>query len=202
MVVVDHQPVFLEALAVTLDMAPGIAVVGRGRSARDVGPHLDGTTRVAVVGVDSGAGAAPLRELRAMAPALRLVALAACADLSVTADARRAGACGLLLRSQPPPELVEAVREAALGGTRWPPGALTERELEVLGCLAHGLSRSAIAGRLVVSPHTVRTHITNVLRKLDVHSSVAAVAAARRAGWSAGGVSEVAASDPGPSPRR
>lgn len=202
MVVVDHQPVFLEALAVTIDLAPGVAVVGHGRSPQDVGPHLDGTTRVAVVAVDSGAGAAPLRELQAMAPALRLVALAACADLSVMADVRRAGACGLLLRSQPPPELVEVVRAAALGGARWPPGALTARELEVLGCLAHGLSRSDIAGRLVVSPHTVRTHITNLLRKLDVHSSLAAVAAARRAGWSTGRVSEVAASDPGPPPWR
>ncbi len=59
---------------------------------------------------------------------------------------------------------------------------LSDRELEVLGCLATGMSRREIAERYVLSPHTVRTHITNVLRKLDVHSTLAAVSLARESG--------------------
>jgi DNA-binding NarL/FixJ family response regulator len=59
---------------------------------------------------------------------------------------------------------------------------LSARETEVLNCLAQGLTRQEIAQRYFLSPHTVRTHINNVLRKLDVHSTLAAVSIARRIG--------------------
>lgn len=59
---------------------------------------------------------------------------------------------------------------------------LSARELEVLRCLAQGLSRHDIAEHFFLSPHTVRTHINRLLRKLDVHSTLAAVALARQAG--------------------
>jgi DNA-binding NarL/FixJ family response regulator len=68
--------------------------------------------------------------------------------------------------------------------------SLTPRELEVLRCMVAGLGRKAVAERLVLSPHTVRTHMQNVLGKLGVHSTLAAVALARRAG--------VEAVEPGP----
>ncbi|MEU7569089.1 response regulator transcription factor [Streptomyces fradiae] len=59
---------------------------------------------------------------------------------------------------------------------------LTPREREVLRCMVAGLGRKAVAERLFLSPHTVRTHMQNVLGKLGVHSTLAAVALARRAG--------------------
>ncbi|HET8560601.1 MAG TPA: LuxR C-terminal-related transcriptional regulator, partial [Marmoricola sp.] len=59
---------------------------------------------------------------------------------------------------------------------------LSRRELEILACLAKGLTRAQIAERYVLSPHTVRTHINNLLHKLDVHSTLAAVSLARRVG--------------------
>lgn len=72
--------------------------------------------------------------------------------------------------------------------------SLTPREQEVLRCMVAGLGRKAVAERLFLSPHTVRTHMQNVLGKLGVHSTLAAVALARRAGVgpaeSAGGVVE------------
>lgn len=60
--------------------------------------------------------------------------------------------------------------------------SLTPREQEVLRCMVAGLGRKAVAERLFLSPHTVRTHMQNVLGKLGVHSTLAAVALARRAG--------------------
>ncbi|MFF1444697.1 LuxR C-terminal-related transcriptional regulator [Streptomyces sp. NPDC058295] len=60
--------------------------------------------------------------------------------------------------------------------------SLTPREREVLRCMVAGLGRKAVADRLFLSPHTVRTHMQNVLGKLGVHSTLAAVALARRAG--------------------
>jgi DNA-binding NarL/FixJ family response regulator len=59
---------------------------------------------------------------------------------------------------------------------------LTPREAEVLCFLVSGLDRADIAARLFISPHTVRTHIQRILNKLGAHSTVAAVAQARRAG--------------------
>jgi DNA-binding NarL/FixJ family response regulator len=61
------------------------------------------------------------------------------------------------------------------------PPALTAREAEVLHCFAAGLTQPAIAHRLVVSPHTVRTHIRNLLAKLGLHSVNAAAALVRQA---------------------
>jgi DNA-binding NarL/FixJ family response regulator len=59
---------------------------------------------------------------------------------------------------------------------------LSPRETQVLGCLAAGMSADAIAGQLFLSRNTIRTHIHNMLRKLHVHSVLAAAALARRAG--------------------
>jgi len=61
-------------------------------------------------------------------------------------------------------------------------GRLTPREREVLALLVAGLDRSAIGARLFLSPNTVRTHVQNVLRKLEVHSSIEAVGVALRHG--------------------
>jgi DNA-binding NarL/FixJ family response regulator len=62
---------------------------------------------------------------------------------------------------------------------------LTPRQLEVLRCLAEGMSRAQIATHLLLSPHTVRTHIQEVLRKAGVNSTLAALAKARGAGYPA-----------------
>jgi DNA-binding NarL/FixJ family response regulator len=59
---------------------------------------------------------------------------------------------------------------------------LSAREAEVLRCLAQGLNRQQIAQRYSLSPHTVRTHVNNLLHKLDVHSTLAAVSLARQLG--------------------
>ncbi|WP_251021099.1 response regulator transcription factor [Streptomyces sp. ISL-98] len=59
---------------------------------------------------------------------------------------------------------------------------LTAREREVLMCMCAGMPRPKIARHLFLSPYTVRTHIQNLMVKLDVHSSLAAVALARRVG--------------------
>jgi DNA-binding CsgD family transcriptional regulator len=61
--------------------------------------------------------------------------------------------------------------------------ALTPREIQVLRCIASGIGRTEIAKHLFMSPHTVRTHMQRILAKLDVHSALAAMALARRAGF-------------------
>jgi PAS domain S-box-containing protein len=60
------------------------------------------------------------------------------------------------------------------------PVALTQREQEVLRCLARGLSTAGIARKLSIAPVTVRNHIQSILQRLDVHSKLAAVVYAYR----------------------
>jgi DNA-binding NarL/FixJ family response regulator len=117
----------------------------------------------------------------------------------------RAGASGFLLKDVPPEELVTAIRVIARGdallapavtrrlidrfaGTPDPQGdvadleSLTERELEVLGLVARGLSNAEIAAELVVEETTVKTHVRHVLQKLGLRDRVQAVVAAYEAG--------------------
>lgn len=120
-----------------------------------------------------------------------------------------AGAHGLLTKSVPFDRLVEAVKDAAegrvlltdaerdalLGEMRReheamrqrerPFARLTARERAVLAALCAGQSADTIAGESFVSLATVRSQIHSLLQKLGVHSQIGAVAAARRAGWTA-----------------
>ena len=59
---------------------------------------------------------------------------------------------------------------------------LTDRERQILALLSTGASNQVIGGQLGISPHTVRTHVQNLLGKLDVDSRLAAAAQARRHG--------------------
>lgn len=120
--------------------------------------------------------------------------------------ALRAGASGFLLKSAPPDRLVDAVRQVHAGESllaptitrrliedyvsRPAPGddgaealaALTEREREVLGLIARGLTNGEIAGDLFVSEATVKTHVNRILAKLGARDRTQAVIAAYECG--------------------
>jgi len=121
-------------------------------------------------------------------------------------DALHAGASGFLLKDVPAETLFEAVRVIAAGdallapgitrrliaefarlGPRQPPRtngleALTPRETEILGLVAEGLSNREIAGKLVLSDETVKTHVSHVLRKLGLRDRAQAVVVAYESG--------------------
>ena len=69
-------------------------------------------------------------------------------------------------------------RPAAAGGL----GALTDREREILVLVARGLSNDEIAGKLVISPATVKTHLARIMQKLDAHDRAGLVIAAYESG--------------------
>jgi DNA-binding NarL/FixJ family response regulator len=119
-------------------------------------------------------------------------------------DAVRAGARGYLLKGARREELVRAVRAVASGEAIFGPAVarrlmayfarpapatapeafpeLTERERDILELVARGLSNPEITARLVLSPKTVRNHVSNVFSKLQVRDRAEAIVRAREAG--------------------
>jgi DNA-binding NarL/FixJ family response regulator len=119
-------------------------------------------------------------------------------------EALRAGASGFVLKDDPPEQLLEAIRTVARGDallspavtrrvierfTRTPAASpptslteLTERELGVFRLIARGLSNAEIGRELYISETTVKTHVTHILRKLDLRDRVQAVVLAHEIG--------------------
>ncbi|WP_344331897.1 response regulator transcription factor [Streptomyces globosus] len=184
-----------DVLLVDADLGPAAGGVPAQREAGAAGqsPHApDGIALVAGV--------------RAAHPAVRTVVLAERDDPRRAAFALQAGASGWVAKDCSLSRLLAVVRGVLREETHLPPAlltgvlreltaarkhrsdgerlveSLTPREHEVLRCMVAGLGRKDVAARLFLSPHTVRTHMQNVLGKLGVHSTLAAVALARRAG--------------------
>ncbi|WP_405937132.1 response regulator transcription factor [Streptomyces sp. NBC_00726] len=151
-------------------------------------------------------GIALVGAVRVARPSVRTVVLAEKDDPARAALALQAGACGWVAKDSSLQRLLTVIRGVLRDETHLPAAlltgvlrelladrkhrteseklveSLTPREREVLRCMVAGLGRKAVAERLFLSPHTVRTHMQNVLGKLGVHSTLAAVALARRAG--------------------
>ncbi|SEK24067.1 DNA-binding response regulator, NarL/FixJ family, contains REC and HTH domains [Streptacidiphilus jiangxiensis] len=153
-----------------------------------------------------GDGIALISRVRAVHPDLRVIVLASADDPHRAVRALQAGAGGWVAKESSLGRLMAVIRGVMRDETHVPPSlltgviqeltaarrdrteserlvdTLTPREKQVLRCMVAGLGRQAVADRLYLSPHTVRTHMQNVLGKLGVHSTLAAVALARRAG--------------------
>lgn len=147
-----------------------------------------------------GNGVETATRIRAERPETKVVMVTSYTDDSVLVAAIEAGCSGYVTKHKAVEEVVNAVRAAHAGEALISPSMLarllpklrpnkrgvgsdlTERELEVLKMLAEGKSNQVIADTLVISVHTVRHHVQNVITKLNAHSKLEAVAAAAREG--------------------
>ncbi len=138
-------------------------------------------------------------DLLAAAPDVKVLVVSAWADDWSVSRAVEAGCHGYLLKEQGLDELVDGIRAVARGEASFAPSVLsrvlkllrpgtvqsetlTARETEVLRRLADGLTTEQIAADLYVSVNTVRNHVNNIIRKLNVHSRLEAVSYAIRNG--------------------
>jgi DNA-binding NarL/FixJ family response regulator len=211
LLIADDQALMREGLRVMLSPQPDIEVVAEAGSGREL-VEAAATARPDVALVDIRMpgmdGIAATRELQRQARPPRVVILTTFDHDEHVYDALRAGATGFLLKTTPPSRLVDAVRAAAEGESLLSPEIaqrlaerfargprpvsegvppeleeLTPRELEVLRLIARGESNANIAGELVTSMATVKTHVNRIFRKLGVSERAQAVVLAYECGY-------------------
>ncbi len=205
---VGSQQALSESLAERLGSEADLHVVGSApRLAQAYASVLWLCTDVVLLDTDAEPSADELvASIAAVSGPPRIVLLASAERSTDVVALVLAGVHGWVGKSDGVAELLATIRGVAAGEAWIPPQllgslvasihrdpgmlrtaslglrALTDREREVLAGMVAGYTRAQIAAQLVLSESTVRTHAQNILRKLGVHSSLAAVALARRAG--------------------
>jgi len=208
--IADDQALVRAGFRKLLEAESGIEVVGEaedGASATMAARRLRPDVVLMDIRMPRMDGIEAARKMAAEVPHTRVVILTTYDLDEYVYRALRAGACGFLLKDAPPDQLVAAVRLAASGDALLAPavtrrlieefarrpmpdpelaaqlGSLTEREREVLVYLARGLANAEIARELNVGEATVKTHVANVLQKLDARDRVQAVVFAYESGF-------------------
>lgn len=209
LLVEDHAS-FRQALAFMLEREPGFEVaeqVGSLVEARELNEEVLENVEVAIVdlALPDGDGLELIEDFSSQ-PRMTTLVLSASLEPGRFARAVEAGASGVLHKSTPIKDIVEAVRKLRAGEALLSPAEviemlrlvgrerqeehtarqamerLTPREKEVLQALAEGLESREIAEKLNVTVETERTHMVNILHKLGVHSRLQALVFAARYG--------------------
>jgi DNA-binding NarL/FixJ family response regulator len=194
--IVEDDVDIRDSLAVLIDGTPGFACIntyGSCEAAID-GIDVDPPDVVLMdIGLPGMSGIDGIRLIKEKASDIDIVVLTIHAESNHVFEALCAGACGYLLKDTPPAKLLEAIKETQEGGAPMstkiarlvissfrthPHSSLTQRETEVLTELCKGKSYKMIADVLFISEETVRRHLKNIYKKLQVGSKSEAVAKA------------------------
>lgn len=202
---VDDHALVRRGVRAFFETLDGISVVGEAESGEDAVEQAVALAPDVVLldlilpGID---GVETARRIRAASPRTQVILLTSFHDDAHVLPAIRAGALSYLLKDVGPDELGQAVRRAARGEATLhprvaaqvmaslvnppapsaPDPGLTEREREVLGLIADGLSNAEIAEKLFVSEKTVKSHVSNILGKLHLADRTQAAVYAWREG--------------------
>lgn len=206
LVIVEDKPKIREGLVVILGATQEIDCVGGYGNCEDMLAALAEDKPDVIlmdIGLPGMSGIEGTREAKKILPEVIVLVLSVYDDNDNIFEALCMGAAGYLVKNTPPARLIEAVKEAHGGGSpmsshiarkvvtlfrkNFRPAAdsdvqLTDRETEILTGLSGGDSYGSVAGTLCISVDTVRYHIRNIYRKLEVHSQSAAVSKAIREG--------------------
>lgn len=205
--IADDHPLFREGVARLIADQPDLEVVGEASDglealvkARELRPDLI-LMDITMPGVD---GLEATRLLKEELPEARIIILSQRDESEALFEATRSGAHGYLLKTLRSHQLLDALRSVMEGGAAIAPAMaghlmeefrrlsqatpdqksepLTAREQEILKLIAQGASNQEIAEQLVVSLHTVKSHVKKILEKLHANSRHQAALYARRKG--------------------
>jgi DNA-binding NarL/FixJ family response regulator len=206
-VVCDDHPIVRHAMKIAVTEAPTLSLAAEPVPAADAVVELCKELRpdVCVIGINLGSRPHAIeatRAVRSASPSTKVLALSAYTNDETVLSAIEAGANGFIHKGEPVTSVLQAIvdvgrgrtvidhdafpdlvqralrRRAARGELTARLEQLTDREREVFDLLRRGIRNGEIARRLVVSPRTIETHVQHILRKLDVHSELEAVALA------------------------
>jgi DNA-binding NarL/FixJ family response regulator len=194
---VDDHPLLREGIAAIINNQPDMSMVAQAASSQDAveqyRKHKPDVTLMDLRLPDQN-GIETMIAIRAEFPEARVIMLTTFEGDVEIKNALEAGARGYMLKSMPPKELVEVIRQVHAGKKRIPPQlaaqlaehmsdeALTEREVEVLGQIAGGNRNRDIAERLFITEETVKVHIKHIMEKLGASDRTQAVAIGIRRG--------------------
>lgn len=197
-VIVDDHPVVRDGLKGMLEKDSRVEVVGEaagGNEAEAVIAARDPDLVLMDLRMPDGDGVSAIRRLRSRLPDRPRILVLTTYDTDREIHAAvDAGADGYLLKATPRAELIDAVLVAAAGQPVLAPAAarslldrtreeqLTDREIEVLAAIARGGTNREVAGELLVSEATVKTHLLRLYQKLGVKDRAAAVRVAFQRG--------------------
>lgn len=206
---VDDHAVVRQGLRAYLELQPDLEVcaeAGNAAHAVDLAAVQQPDVALVDLAMPGEDGIAATRAIRVASPRTQVVILTSSTEDASVRPALEAGAVGYQLKDVAGTELVECVRSAARGESRLHPRVaagllrtlrgesqrpapavqLSTREREVLLLIAQGLSNQQIAERLRIGEATVKTHVGNLLAKLDLTDRTQAAVWAWRQGWVAG----------------
>ena len=200
---VDDHDLFRTGLRNLLEQEGGVQVAGEApngaeavRLVRELAPDVV----VMDLNMPSMSGVEATRHITALSPLTRVIVLTISEEDSDVLDAIVAGACGYLLKviagihaaaanqSLISPTIASKVLQRVRATTEDAEMAdtiraeLSDRELEVLKLIANGKDNAQIAAELVISPKTVKNHISNILMKLQIQNRIQAAVYAVRSG--------------------
>jgi DNA-binding NarL/FixJ family response regulator len=208
--IADDHPLFRDGLRALLESVPDLQVMGEATTGHEVlaqAASLQPDVILMDIKMPGMNGIEATRRILQASPHIRILVITMFEDDESVFAAIRAGARGYLLKGAVQEETLRAIRSVASGeaifgpaiaerlmhyfGSTRPVGKsgpaqffpeLTDREYEILALLAQRKSNAEIAAHLVLSPKTVRNHVSNILSKLQVADRTEAM----RAAWTAG----------------
>jgi DNA-binding NarL/FixJ family response regulator len=206
---VDDHDLFRTGLRNLLEEEGGVQVAGEApngadavRLVRELAPDVV----VMDLNMPSMSGVEATRHITSQSPLTRVIVLTISEDDGDVLDAIVAGACGYLLKDSSISDVIQGIHAAAGNQSLISPtiaskvlqrvrattedsemadtirAELSDRELEVLKLIANGKDNAQIAAELVISPKTVKNHISNILMKLQIQNRIQAAVYAVRSG--------------------
>ncbi len=196
-VLADDHPLALAGLADALSRSEGFEIVGRadnGINAIALIKRLNPDCAVLDLTMPGATGLEVVLECRRWSVETRFVVVTGTGSPALLQELQSAGVQGLFLKNAPIDEIIDGIRKVAGGATAMSEQAgrilnaaedgnsLTARELQVLQAIARGQTNQAASEALGISPKTIDTHRTNLMRKLGVRSTASLLVRAMRDG--------------------